>query len=79
MMMVFGLWPLWAAGQTVDGTVSDARTGETLIGATVLETGTGKGTVTNAYGRFTLTPGVGHATLKVSYIGYTPQTFEVEL
>ena len=78
-MMVFGLWPLWAAGQTVDGTVSDARTGETLIGATVLETGTGKGTVTNAYGRFTLTPGVGHATLKVSYIGYASQTFEVEL
>lgn len=78
-MMVFGLWPLWAAGQTVDGTVSDARTGETLIGATVLETATGKGTVTNAYGRFTLTPGVGHATLKVSYIGYAPQTFEVEL
>lgn len=63
--------------QTVSGTVTDARTGETLIGATILETTSGKGTVTNAHGRYTLTPGVTTAELRVSYIGYTPQQFTV--
>ena len=39
-----------ASAQTVSGTVTDASTGETLIGATVLDPSSGKGTVTNAYG-----------------------------
>ena len=46
---------LWAQKHTVSGTVTDNATGETLIGATVMDARTGKGTVTNAYGRYSLT------------------------
>ena len=51
------LLPLVAAGQkyTISGTVSDTKSGETLIGATVVDSRSGKGTVTNPYGRFSLT------------------------
>ena len=59
--------------QTVSGTVTDAASGETLIGATVLDELTGKGTVTNAQGRYTLTLPGDSAYLRFSYIGYRPQ------
>ncbi len=65
--------------QTVSGTVTDARTGETLIGATILETASGRGTVTNAHGRYTLTPGVASARLRISYIGYKTQHHTLDL
>lgn len=72
--------PFCAAAQTVSGTITDAATGETLIGATVLDTVSGKGTVTNAYGRYTLTiKGASSAGLRISYVGYTPQTHSVDL
>ncbi len=71
---------LAAAAQTVSGTITDAATGETLIGATVLDTVSGKGTVTNAYGRYTLTlRGQSAAGLRISYVGYTPQIHTVDL
>jgi hypothetical protein len=53
----------------ISGFVSDATTGERLIGANITETGTTKGTVTDNNGYFTLfikTPVSIHA----SYIGY---------
>ena len=44
----------WAQ-HTVSGTITDSKTGETLIGATVYDTVSKKGTVTNQHGRYTLT------------------------
>ncbi len=65
------LLPLWATAQTLSGTVTDRATGETLIGATVLDATTGKGTVTNAHGRYSLTlKGSTSAHLRVSFVGY---------
>ena len=71
--------PLWLRAQTVSGTVTDAATGETLMGATILDEITGKGTITNAYGRYTLTLHADTAYLRVSYIGYRQQHFPVSL
>ena len=66
--------------QTVSGTVTDTATGETLIGATVLDLTSGKGTVTNAYGRYTLTlKGQKEVELRFSYVGYTAQSHKVDL
>jgi len=54
----------------VKGTVTDASSGETLIGVSVVQTGAGAvGTVTDVDGHFTLTVPEG-ATLRFSYIGY---------
>ncbi len=60
-----------ATKHTVSGTITDASTGESLIGAgvTVKEL-PGTGASTNAYGYFSLTLLDGKYTLQVSYIGY---------
>ncbi|MBO4660553.1 MAG: TonB-dependent receptor [Prevotella sp.] len=55
----------------ISGTVIDA-TGETIIGATVMEKGTSNGTVTDLDGNFTLKVEAGK-TLVISYIGYLTQ------
>ena len=55
----------------ISGTVVDP-TGETVIGATVMEKGTSNGTVTDFDGNFTLKVEAG-STLVVSYIGYLTQ------
>lgn len=53
------------------GVVKDA-TGETVIGASVLEKGTTNGITTNFNGEFTLSVS-SNATLVVSYVGYKKQ------
>ena len=64
----------WASAQTeIHGTVTDP-TGETVIGATVMEKGTSNGTVTDFDGNFTLKVAPGK-TLVFSYVGF--QTMEV--
>ena len=64
---------------TVKGYVRDASDGETLIGATVQLDGTTQGTVTNAYGFYSLTVAPGDYTLKATYLGYAEQRVSLEL
>ncbi len=59
---------------TVEGTVRDAKTGETIPGATVLIQGTTQGTVTDVNGSFILNLNESDV-LRISYIGY--KTLEV--
>ena len=62
---------------TVEGTVLDAQSGETIPGATVLIKGTRQGTVTDMDGAFTL--GVDASDiLRISYIGYKTVELPVE-
>ena len=60
------------AQSKVSGTVKDAN-GEPLIGVSVMEVGTNNGAVTDINGNYTLNVKPG-AKLKLSYIGFTPQT-----
>lgn len=53
---------------TVSGTVIDDQ-GEPVIGASVLESGTGNGTITNANGIFSIKVNA-NAVLRVAYLGY---------
>ncbi len=61
----------------IAGRVLDAATQEPLIGATVALTGTGSGAATDIDGYYQII-GVrpGTVSVRVSYVGYTPQTFE---
>jgi outer membrane receptor protein involved in Fe transport len=69
----------WAQPYKLRGTVTDATTGETLIGATVVLKGTTTGTVTDVNGRFELTVNeLPPYTLEVSYLGYSTLTVEVK-
>lgn len=54
--------------KTVEGTVSD-KTGEPIVGATVLEIGTNNGTITDYDGHFAIDIADGKQ-LQISYIGY---------
>ena len=59
------------AQTVISGTVTDA-TGETVIGATVMEKGTSNGTITDLDGNFKINVAAGK-TLVISYIGYETQ------
>lgn len=61
---------LLAQDAEVSGTVIDNETGEFLLGATVLEKGTGNGTVTDFDGNYTLTVSGQSDTLVIAYTGY---------
>lgn len=64
---------------SISGSISDKKSGETIIGATVLIKETGKGTVSNAYGFYSLSLPKGNYTLVFSYISFKTYTQQIEL
>lgn len=63
--------PLRAQKSSITGTITDARTGETLIGVNVLVKGTYYGAATGVDGRYTIREvNPGEYTLVISLIGY---------
>lgn len=58
------------AKYTISGFVKEAGNDEALVGATVLDLRSGKGTVTNANGFYSLTIPEGEVDLKVQYVGF---------
>lgn len=69
--------PLWALSQniTVKGVVKDG-TGESVIGASVLQKGTTNGTITDFEGGFTLNV-PSNSVIVVSFVGYKSQEISV--
>lgn len=73
LILIFSLSTLSARSQNiVTGFVKD-KSGEPLLGATILEEGTANGTLTDVDGKFSLNIKK-NAQIKVSYIGYASQT-----
>ena len=66
-----------AATGSIEGLVFDKKTGETLVGATVVLEGTTTGAVTDFDGHFIIA-GIkpGSYNVKVSYISYNPMVFD---
>jgi len=58
---------------TISGTIRDASSGETLIGASVNIQGGNEASVTNDYGFFSLTLDPGEYDLRISFIGFNSQ------
>ena len=52
--MLFLLQFCCLSAQTVSGVVTDRQSGETLIGATVVDKRSGKGVLSNSYGFYSL-------------------------
>lgn len=61
--------------KTVTGTVTDAATGEPLVGVSIIEPGTTNGTITDFNGNYSIK--VNGNTLSFSYVGYIAQTLSV--
>ncbi len=72
LLCLFFVNTAFAQNFTVKGKVTDATTGEGVVGASVIIKGTSNGTQTDANGAFSLTVSP-NATLSVSYIGYITQ------
>ena len=64
---------------TLSGHVSDAGSGEELIGANIFEPVSGAGAVTNLYGFYSLTLPAGRYRIEFSYIGYSSRILDVNL
>ena len=77
LVALIGAGTLWAQNSSVSGVVVDKKTGETLIGASVVQKGTNNGTITNIDGAFSVNVPA-DATLVVSYIGYESQEVVVK-
>lgn len=63
--------------QTVSGKVTSASDGSPIIGASILESGTTNGTITDLDGNFSIQLNALPAKLEVSYIGFTTQVITV--
>ena len=77
---IIAICPLYALAQgLITGSIKDARNGEALIGATVIEKNEkGKGAVTDVDGKFQLqTKKEVPLTLRVEYVGYRPLEVDV--
>lgn len=71
LLLALTIMPAWAQQVKVTGLIVDSSN-EPMIGVSVLEKGTGNGTITNLDGNYTLTVSQG-ATIVYSYIGYLTQ------
>ena len=64
---------------TISGYLKDSETNEVLIGATVRVDGQMLGTVSNAYGFYSLSLPQGNYIIKYSYIGYKSKMLNIKL
>ncbi len=65
---------------TINGTVRDKETGETLIGANIILVGqTGLGAISNAYGFYSVSAVAGTYQMVISFSGYKSDTISINL
>ncbi|NVN96508.1 MAG: TonB-dependent receptor [Bacteroidetes bacterium] len=80
ILLLFANVSLFAQSFTISGYISDKKTGETLIGATVSNKANKQiGVSANTYGFYSLKLPKGNYELLFSYIGYQEQTIKVNL
>ena len=82
LIIFFAVIPVLAFGQqnyTLSGKITDAETGEDLIGVSVLVDELSKGVATNSYGFYSLSLPEGTYTIRYSYMGYETMERAVNL
>ena len=70
-------WQIFAQETIVQGTVTDASSGEPLVGVNIVLKGTTKGVITDTDGNYTISVPGSDAVLQVSYIGYLTEDIPV--
>ncbi len=68
---------LSAQRYTISGYITDAESGERLLGASIYDTISHQGVVSNNAGFFTLTLPAGEHALQANYVGYHPSAVQV--
>jgi hypothetical protein len=64
---------------TLNGYVTDKKTGERLLGASIFISEKNLGTTSNAYGFYSITVPADSAEISFSYTGYSTQTKKISL
>ena len=73
LFLVFLIQTLSAANLTISGFISDQTSGETLLNGSIYDFKSGKGSVSNSYGFYSLSLPAGEVELRCSYVGYLTQ------
>lgn len=79
LLLLFQTWSLSSKNFTISGYITDQKTGETLISATVFDNLSQKGAVSNNFGFYSLTLPAGTVDLSYSYVGYQKETQRLNL
>ncbi len=84
LLILFFLLPFWSLPAqehfVLSGTLTDAESGETLIGATVYLPELERGTITNEYGFYSIKlPAQDSVLVQFSYVGFQTKVFKVFL
>lgn len=78
LLFFIGVINGYSQARTISGTVTDAQTGETLIGVNVTYANdNSKGTVTDIDGKYVLTLEAGVKALRFSYVGYASKVVDI--
>ncbi|MFK7932971.1 MAG: TonB-dependent receptor [Saprospiraceae bacterium] len=78
-IVLYAYLPPTAIQFTLSGYLTDSESGERLIAAAVFDSASGKGTVTNEYGFYSLTIPNGNRALSFSYLGYQPTVRRIDV
>ncbi len=70
---------VYAQQAVISGEISDAETGETLIGVNILEVNSQTGASTDENGRYKLLLSPGSVLVRISYVGYVKEEFQLLL
>ncbi|MDX2415706.1 MAG: TonB-dependent receptor [Bacteroidales bacterium] len=73
MFLLFAMFPLFVSAQqnnTLSGKITDAETGEDLIGVSIIAVDLTLGVASNAYGFYSLTLHAGEHLIRFSFVGY---------
>ena len=70
---------IWAQNRTLSGYITDLETGEALVGVNIWTPELKLGTSSNTYGFYSLTLPKGTHIIRLSYIGYENNQFEIDL
>lgn len=73
LIFAIGMVNFASAQRTITGMITDADSGDPLIGANVLVVGTTSGTVTDIDGSYSLSVPDGGTVIEISYTGYSSQ------
>ena len=79
LLLTLSLWSVAQEKASMHGTITDAASGEELIGAALFLKELGTGTTTNVYGFYSLTVPAGTYSLEVSFLGYEKQSIQLDL
>ncbi|CAG0957264.1 Ferrienterobactin receptor [Flavobacteriales bacterium] len=80
ILFIIGIVPFFLFSQqvTISGYIEDEQTGEKLIGASIFELKSKKGTTSNTYGFYSITLPSDSLMLQFSYVGYTSIVQKIE-